>query len=113
MMNASAPRRAAALDELERLGHLVILNDDVHGDVHAGAGEVRRAAGGPEGLVGEVVGLASGVERPHAAIDGIGAGGERGGEGRGAAGGGEQLGTRTWCGICGVSRRVMTCLSNG
>jgi len=68
------------------------------------------AAGGLEGLIGEVVGFATRIERTHAAIDGIGAGGERGGEGRGPTRGGEQfrsgnVARRTRSERCGRSGR--------
>ena len=52
----------AAIDEGERLAHLLVLDDDVDRQVHARSGEVRRAAGGSERLVGEVVRLAARVE---------------------------------------------------
>ena len=50
------------------------------------------AAGLLKGLVGKVGGLAAGVEAAHAAVDGIGARGERGGKGLRASGGGQKLG---------------------
>ena len=67
----------ATVDKRERLGHLLVFDDDVHGDVHAGASEMRCPAGCLERVVGKVIGLAPGVERPHAAVDGVCAGRER------------------------------------
>ena len=78
--------------ELEGVRHLAILDDDVDGHVHARAREVRGSARLGEGVVGEVLRLAARVERAHAEVDGIGSGSERGGEGRRAACGREELG---------------------
>ena len=67
----------ATVDKRERLGHLLVFDDDVDGHIDTRPSEMRRTAGCLECLVSEVVGLASGVERPHAAVDGIRAGRER------------------------------------
>ena len=88
-----AQLRAAAY-ELEGLDHLLVLDDDVHGDVDARAREMRGAACRLEALVGKVIRLAPCVERPHAAVDGVRARCQRGGEWRRAARGSEQLGVR-------------------
>ena len=45
------------MDELQRIGHLGLLDDDVDRDVDARAGQVCSAAGLLKGLVGKVVAL--------------------------------------------------------
>ena len=82
----------AAAHELERRGHLAVLDDDVHGDIDACTGEMGRATRLAKRVVGEVRGLATSIELAHAAVDGVGACGERGGEGLRPAGGGQELG---------------------
>ena len=85
-------QRGAAVDELQRIVHLGLLDDDVDRDVDARAGQVRGAAGLLKGLIGKVGGLAAGVEAAHAAVDGVCPGGECGGKGLRASGGGQKLG---------------------
>ena len=75
------------MDKLQRIAHLGLLDDDVHRDVDARAGQVRGAARLLKGLVGKVGCLATGVEAAHAAVDGVGACGECGGKGLGPSGG--------------------------
>ena len=86
-------QRGAAMDELQRIGHLGLLDDDVDRDVDARAGQVRSAAGLLKGLVGKVRCLAAGVEAAHATVDGVCPGSECGGEGLRASGGGQELGS--------------------
>ena len=86
-------QRGAAVDELQCIAHLGFLDDDVYRDIDARAGQVRGAAGLLKGLVGKIGCLAAGVEAAHAAVDGIGARGERGGKGLWASGGGQELGS--------------------
>ena len=80
------------MDELQCIAHLGFLDDDVYRDIDARAGQVCSTAGLLKGLVGKVRCLAAGVEAAHAAVDGIGARGERGGKGLRASGGGQELG---------------------
>ena len=86
-------QRGAAVDELQRIAHLGLLDDDVDRDVDARAGQVRSAAGLLKGLIGKVGCLAAGVEAAHATVDGVCPGSERGGKGLGASGGGQELGS--------------------
>ncbi len=86
-------QRGAAMDELQRIGHLGLLDDDVDRDVDARAGQVCSAAGLLKGLVGKVRCLAAGVEAAHATVDGVCPGSECGGEGLRASGGGQELGS--------------------
>lgn len=81
------------MDELQRIGHLGLLDDDVDRDVDARAGQVCSAAGLLKGLVGKVRCLAAGVEAAHATVDGVCPRGECGGEGLRASGGGQELGS--------------------
>ena len=81
------------MDELQRIAHLGLLDDDVDRDVDARAGQMRGAAGLLKGLVGKVGGLAACVEAAHAAVDGVCPGGERGGKGLRASGGGQEFGS--------------------
>ena len=87
-----AERRAPA-DELDRLVHLVVFDDDVGGYIDACASKVRGPARAGEFLVGEVLGLASRVHGSHAEVDGIGARRKGRCERFGAACGGEELHT--------------------
>ena len=80
------------MDELQRIIHFGLLDDDVHRDVDARTGQVRGAASLFKGLVGKVGRLAAGIEAAHAAVDGIGPGGECGGKGLRASGWGQKLG---------------------
>ena len=86
-------QRGAAVDELQRIAHLGLLDDDVDRDVDARAGQVRSAAGLLKGLVGKVRCLAAGVEAAHATVDGVCAGSECGGKGLGASSGCQKLGS--------------------
>ena len=79
------------MDELQRIAHLGLLDDDVDRDVDARAGQMRGATGLLKGLVGKVGGLAACVEAAHAAVDGVCPGGERGGKGLGPSGGRQKL----------------------
>ena len=86
-------QRGATMDELQRIAHLGLLDDDVDRDVDARPGQVCSTAGLLKGLVGKVGGLAAGVEASHAAVDGVCPGSECGGKGLRASGGGQELGS--------------------
>ncbi len=99
------PADGAGADELERLGHLGVLDDDVHRDVDPRAGEMGLTAGGLERRGREVVGLATGVEGAHAAVDGVRSGREGRREGLGSPSGGEELGQASPRALRAIGRR--------
>ena len=86
-------QRGAAVDELQRIAHLRLLDDDVDRDVDARTCQMCGSARLFKGLVGKVGSLAAGVEAAHAAVDGVGACGEGGGKGLGPSGGRQKLGS--------------------
>ena len=86
-------QRGTAVDELQRIAHLGLLDDDVYRDINARAGQVCSTAGLFKGLVGKVCCLAAGVEAAHAAVDGVCPGSERGGKRLGPSGGRQKLGS--------------------
>ena len=96
-------QRGAAVDELQCVAQLGLLDDDVDRDIDARAGQVCSTAGLLKGLVGKVRCLAAGVEAAHATVDGVCPGSECGGKGFRASGGGQELGSAVGCstGGCG------------
>ena len=52
------------MDELQRIAHLGLLDDDVDRDVDARAGQMRGAAGLLKGLVGKVGALRRALKLP-------------------------------------------------
>ena len=90
------PQQPGPANELEHLRNLARSNGDVHRHIDARASQVRATAGLAKGLVGEVVGAAAGVEVvAQTAVDGVGAGCQRGVERLGTAGGSQEL----WHGV--------------
>ena len=86
------PQQPGPADELEHLRNLARGDGDVHRHIDARASQVRTAAGLAKGLVGEVVGAAAGVEVvAQTAVDGVGAGCQRGVERLGTAGRSQEL----------------------
>ncbi len=72
--------------EVERIAHFVFFDDDIDGDVDARSSEMRCPACVFERIIIEIRCFAASVKRAHAAVDSVGASGERGGKRFGASG---------------------------
>ena len=95
------PASRAVVDEPQGVGELVLADEYVDGHVDARTGEVGHPACRGERLPVEVVGVAAGVEGPHPAVDGVGAGGDGGLEGVERPGRREQFGEGCALGAAG------------
>ena len=91
-ITASMPRSIASPRNIERVGELGGLDEDVEREVDAAAALVREAAGLAELVERELRALVARVEALGAEVDGVGAVGDGGANGVERAGGREELG---------------------